>query len=585
MLHFRHNRLPLIINLVSQQLIAMASALCFVAILLLTLSPAIVFSIPLSATGNGAYTPNTEGTATSGPTNSPANCGQTELNLITLDTTGAPSQDVFQYRTFNGGQGVNFAGTYSYSLPNPISNGGIELLIVLSSLQGTFIGGTQTYGPFIPTINIINATLNGVSITQNYALNGNGFIFNTFNSPFQSSATSAVVNTFIVTIEQVYLTQPGLATNSSCGVLYTLSVSNPQTIPALTPAIVSLCNFTAPPNTSTSFISFNVTLNGSTSLQNASATLAQLSSLLTSGGTLQTCVVESGSASRSRRRLLTTPTTATVYLVVINAATTDVNTIITTLNTNTNSNPLTSLGAPLTTPVVTTSVPAVPAAAIPAAPTPTVRGDPQFVGLRGQSYQIHGVDGAIYNIISHPTAQVNARFAFLTGPRTCPIMPSTTKRSVGCFSHPGSYLSEIGVVVSGHRLQIVAGAADYGFQSVIDIIKGADDDMSHANSVVMQVSNQTTLLQYTTTHELTFSAGPFTVSVENIDGFVNIRTVDVANDKAANSAHGLLGQTWNGQVYKNKLKYIQGEVDDYVIEENDIFGTAFLYNRYNLDTK
>ena len=39
-------------------------------------------------------------------------------------------------------------------------------------------------------------------------------------------------------------------------------------------------------------------------------------------------------------------------------------------------------------------------------PESFVVGDPQFIGLRGQSYQIHGVDGEIYNIVSDADLQI-----------------------------------------------------------------------------------------------------------------------------------------------------------------------------------
>src|SRR6185437_8165113 len=35
-----------------------------------------------------------------------------------------------------------------------------------------------------------------------------------------------------------------------------------------------------------------------------------------------------------------------------------------------------------------------------AAPASSARGDPQFIGLRGQSFQVHGIDRAVYALIS-----------------------------------------------------------------------------------------------------------------------------------------------------------------------------------------
>ena len=42
----------------------------------------------------------------------------------------------------------------------------------------------------------------------------------------------------------------------------------------------------------------------------------------------------------------------------------------------------------------------------------SVLGDPQFVGLLGQSYQVHGIHGAVYSLISESSAQVNAPLLF-----------------------------------------------------------------------------------------------------------------------------------------------------------------------------
>lgn len=38
-----------------------------------------------------------------------------------------------------------------------------------------------------------------------------------------------------------------------------------------------------------------------------------------------------------------------------------------------------------------------------------VLGDPQFVGLRGQSFQVHGIDGTVYSLVSSATTAINAQ--------------------------------------------------------------------------------------------------------------------------------------------------------------------------------
>jgi len=69
--------------------------------------------------------------------------------------------------------------------------------------------------------------------------------------------------------------------------------------------------------------------------------------------------------------------------------------------------------------------------------------------------------------------------------------------------------------------------------------------------------------------------------VENNDGFVNLRSVSVpAASWTKLGSHGLLGQTWQNRRYDGKIKDIEGDVDDYLIEDDDLFGTSFLYNKF-----
>ena len=106
---------------------------------------------------------------------------------------------------------------------------------------------------------------------------------------------------------------------------------------------------------------------------------------------------------------------------------------------------------------------------IPAAGTGgSARGDPQFVGLRGQSFQVHGIDGAVYALISEEHTAVNARFVFLSSGR-CPVLEGATLNN--CYSHPGSYMGAISFQVRTedgqlHTAVLTAGEADTGFASV-----------------------------------------------------------------------------------------------------------------------
>ena len=207
-------------------------------------------------------------------------------------------------------------------------------------------------------------------------------------------------------------------------------------------------------------------------------------------------------------------------------------------------------------------------------------GDPQFKGLRGQSFQVHGVDGAVYNLISDANQQLNTRFTFLEGPRPCPVMPSTGKQSAACWSHPGSYLSELGLKTSGgSQLLISSGEASQGFASVQlngkALAVGSTTELSFSDN---EQSGSVTVMN---SHELSIKSGLYELVVENNDGFVNLRSVYVS---AANwpklASHGLLGQTWQNKRWGGKIKEIEGDVDDYLIEDDNLFGDNFLDNQF-----
>ena len=192
----------------------------------------------------------------------------------------------------------------------------------------------------------------------------------------------------------------------------------------------------------------------------------------------------------------------------------------------------------------------------------SVLGDPQFVGLLGQSYQVHGIDGAVYSLISEQAAQVNARFAFLTGPRPCPAV----QPSIACWSHDGSYLSELGLFTPNAMLFVRAGPATTGFAAVE--FNGTATDLSYE-----QLSS----------HRVTVTLGSFSLSIDNSDGFVNLASVTALKPLSQLASHGLLGQThMRAKSGSSGLSgVIEGEVDDYVVE-GGLFAVDSVYNRYGV---
>ena len=203
----------------------------------------------------------------------------------------------------------------------------------------------------------------------------------------------------------------------------------------------------------------------------------------------------------------------------------------------------------------------------------TVVGDPQFVGLRGQSYQVHGVDGAVYNIISEENTQVNSRFVFLTEGE-CPIIDG--KQDSNCWSHPGSYLGEMSfqAKVEGktHRALLTAGLAKTGFAGIeLDGQQlSVGDSFAFGSSFAITVQSA---------YHVRVETESFSFELSNSDMFIN-QAVSARVPLSKISAHGLLGQTSKAKIYPTAMRYIEGEVDDYVIADNDMFGTDFAFNKF-----
>jgi hypothetical protein len=130
-------------------------------------------------------------------------------------------------------------------------------------------------------------------------------------------------------------------------------------------------------------------------------------------------------------------------------------------------------------------------------------------------------------------------------------------------------------VVDGkvHQILVTAGSAKSGFDAIT--VDGK------ALAVGESASFGTFSVVYTTSHHAAITTESFEFQLSNSDKFINQAVSNrVALSKL--NAHGLLGQTSVAKVYSGANRYIQGEVDDYVIADNDIFGTDFAYNKFQL---
>ena len=210
-------------------------------------------------------------------------------------------------------------------------------------------------------------------------------------------------------------------------------------------------------------------------------------------------------------------------------------------------------------------------------PVATVIGDPMFTGLLGQVYQVHGLDGVVYNLISEELCQVNAQFVFLSSGR-CPVVGGVLASN--CWSHPGSYLGSLSfqqVVESGelHKAVVLAGSAELGFEQVV-----VDGRLLSVGQAV-QVSSFS--VRYLSSHVVEVSTAHFRFTLDNSDRFVN-QQVTPTLPLSMLTAHGLLGQTHRRTTHHSQLKAIEGEVDDYASASNDLLGSDFTYNQFTPPT-
>ena len=201
----------------------------------------------------------------------------------------------------------------------------------------------------------------------------------------------------------------------------------------------------------------------------------------------------------------------------------------------------------------------------------SVLGDPSFVGLLGQRYQVHGVDGQVYSIIIDDLFHLNARFVFLSSGR-CPPPATDGSAASACWSHPGSYLGQLGLVTAaGSRLVVDSGTASVGFARV------ALDDVKLSTGQTVTAAGLSVTLH--DAYRLTVRVSAFELQLSNSDRFVNLQQLRVLPGSRLHS-HGLLGQTWRRpRSAAQEVADVEGWIDDYAEQDNDLLGRRFLYQR------
>lgn len=206
-----------------------------------------------------------------------------------------------------------------------------------------------------------------------------------------------------------------------------------------------------------------------------------------------------------------------------------------------------------------------------------IAGDPQFTGLRGQTYQVHGVPDEVFSIVSDVDLQYNSRFVLLKK-GACPTVDGKPI-DTPCFTHTGTYLGELGLeTAAGDRLYIQAGSATTGFAQITLNDRAMTVGEHHA---LQSLAGRTHgYVRLVSSHRVVVQAGNFWFEFTNSDMFVNQRVAMI--DAKQETSHGLLGQTWSTVIYDAAatIPWIEGSVFDYAMADHELFSHRFIFNRF-----
>jgi hypothetical protein len=207
-----------------------------------------------------------------------------------------------------------------------------------------------------------------------------------------------------------------------------------------------------------------------------------------------------------------------------------------------------------------------------------VTADPEFIGFLGQKYEIHGVPNQVFNIITSPLVQYNAEFIYIGQKSDYAAQCNATRTHP--WTHAGTYLGRLGfMTVGGDKIEAQAGSCMTGIKSVSvngkTMSVGDKIELSSADSIAQSITfvNEFTLMMTLAEVELTLT---------NSDKFFNQEVAMTAYGEAKLQMHGLLGQTWSPvtHVTNGVRRVIEGTSSDYMIQDEDIFGSDFSFNRF-----
>jgi len=204
----------------------------------------------------------------------------------------------------------------------------------------------------------------------------------------------------------------------------------------------------------------------------------------------------------------------------------------------------------------------------PALPT-CVTGDPEFVGFLQQKYEIHGVPNQVFNIITSPLLQYNALFVYIghASEREC----NATRTHP--WTHAGTYLGKLGFITGTDRIQIDSGDCITGVKSVL--VNGKKVSVGSTVELAPRAGQPQSIV-YKDQFTVIVHTAEVDITLTNSDNFFNQQVEFTAFGEQDPKMHGLLGQTW----MDNGHKVIVGTSADYMVQDEDLFGTDFVFNKF-----
>ena len=248
-----------------------------------------------------------------------------------------------------------------------------------------------------------------------------------------------------------------------------------------------------------------------------------------------------------------------------------------------------------------------------AEPSATVLGDPQFTGFHGQQYQVHGVPGEVYNVLTASDVLVNARFALIGAGESLKWHDMKVKRiahelermrlqNAGVqlnvsnafplpitksWTHVGTYLSEVAIrldngQLGGINVFLRAGGYPYGIQEATvngqPMLVGQEHRMTTSSGASAAVT-------LSSPHTVRLDHPLFTLTLVNSDGFFNLEQGQLLSTDAAQQLDGLLGQTASSE-WKASESEEQREalIFDFMVSEGQegLASADFVKNKYQV---